>query len=215
LIKAVTGGAGRRAQAAAGQRRNNAQLDWRLRERTRLGLAARRSDMSPSIISNGLAKHSNQVPQREALLMRTLLNHPWLLDEYAEDIAALALTSPGLIRLRDGLLMLQATDNSLDRHELRSQLEGLSLDKAVDLVERAITHKSDKFAEPDADRGEVETGWRHALALHERQVGLRKALEAAERAWHEEGSEDALARICEIQRLMASSEATEASPEHG
>jgi DNA primase len=215
LIKAVTGGAGRRAQAAAGQRRNNAQPDWRLRERARLGLAVRRSDMSPSIISNGLAKHSNQVPQREALLMRTLLNHPWLLDEYAEDIAALALTSPGLIRLRDGLLMLQATDNSLDRHELRSQLEGLSLDKAVDLVERAITHKSDKFAEPDADRGEVETGWRHALALHERQVGLRKALEAAERAWHEEGSEDALARICEIQRLMASSEATEASPERG
>jgi DNA primase len=215
LIKAVAGRAGPRAQAAAGQRRNNAQLDWRIRERARLGLAVRRSDLSPSIISNGLAKHSNQVPQREALLMLTLLNHPWLLEEFAEDIAALALTSPSLVRLRDGLLMLQATDNSLDRHELRSQLEGLSLDKAVDLVERAITHKSDKFAEPDADRGEVETGWRHALALHERQVGLRKALEAAERAWHEEGSEDALARICEIQRLMASSEATEASPERG
>jgi DNA primase len=217
LITAVAGNAGRRAGAetVGRQRRNNAQLDWRIRERARLGLASRRSGLAPSFVSNELAKRSGQVPQREALLMRTLLNHPWLLEEHAEEIAALPFTAPGLIRLRDGLLMLQASDNSLDRHELRSQLEGLSLDKAVDLVERAVTHKSDKFAEADADRAEVETGWRHALALHKRQLGLRKALEAAERAWHEEGSEDALARICEIQRLMAGSEATEASPEHG
>jgi DNA primase len=215
LIKAATGGAGRRAETPGGQRRNNAQLDWRIRERARLGLAARRSSLAPSFVSNDLTKRSGQVPQREALLMRTLLNHPWLLEEHAEEIAALTLTSPGLIRLRDALLMLQASDNSLDRRELRSQLEGLSLDKAVDLVERAITHKSDKFAEPDADRAEEETGWRHALALHTRQVGLRVALEAAERAWHEEGSEEALARICEIQRLVAGSEATEASPERG
>jgi DNA primase len=214
LIKAAAGGAGRRSETAGG-RRNNAQLDWRIRERARLGLAARRTSLAPSFVSNDLTKRSGQVPQREALLMRTLLNHPWLLEEHAEEIAALTLTSPGLMRLRDALLMLQASDNSLDRRELRSQLEGLSLDKAVDLVERAITHKSDKFAEPDADRAEVETGWRHALALHTRQVGLRVALEAAERAWHEEGSEEALARICEIQRLVAGSEATEASPERG
>jgi DNA primase len=165
-------------------------------------------------VSSGWATRSEPLPQREALLMRTLLNHPWLLEEHAEDIAALTLTTPGLIRLRDGLLALQAGDNSLDRRVLRSQLEGLSLDKVVDLVERAITHKSDKFADPDADRAEVETGWRHTLALHERQSGLRSALEAAERAWHDEESEDALARICEIQRLIAGSEVMEASPEH-
>jgi DNA primase len=214
LIKSVAGGAGRRAEAAAGHRRNNAQHDWRLREKARLRFAAPRSNPASSSVSNGLAIRSDPVPQREALLMRTLLNHPWLLEEHAEDIAALTLTAPGLIRLRDGLLALQAGDNSLDRRVLRSQLEGLSLDKVVDLVERAITHKSDKFADPDADRAEVETGWRHTLALHERQSGLRKALEAAARAWHEEGSEDALARICEIQSLIAGSEVMEASPEH-
>jgi DNA primase len=213
LIKAVAGGPGRRSEASAGRRRNNTQLDWRIRERARLGLAVRRSEQTAPLVSNELAKRTEQVPQREALLMRALLNHPWLLEEHAEEIAALTLTSPVLSRLRDGLLMLQAHHNSLDRRELRSQLEGLNLGKVVDLVERAITHKSDTFAEPYADRTEVEIGWRHALALHERQVGLRRALEAAERTWHEEGSEDALARICEIQRLIASSEAMEASPE--
>jgi DNA primase len=49
----------------------------------------------------------------------------------------------------------------------------------------------------------VEVGWRHALALHERQVGLQKSLDAAVQAYHRDGSEDALARICEIQGLLA------------
>lgn len=214
LIRGVAGSPGRRAPAAAGQRRNNTQPDWRFRERARLGLAPRRSGLAPSFAaSNELAKQAEQVPQREALLMRTLLNHPWLLEEHAEEIAALALTSAALIRLRDGLLTLQAGDNSLDRHELRSQLEGVSLAKAVNLVERATTHRSDRFAEPDAERAEVETGWRHTLAMHERQIGLRTALQAAERALDEEGSEDALARICAIQHLMASSEVMDAPPE--
>jgi DNA primase len=77
------------------------------------------------------------------------------------------------------------------------------LDKVIDLVERSVTHRSDRFAEPDAPRAEVEVGWRHALALHERQLGLQKSLEAAVQAYHQDGSEDALARICEIQGLLA------------
>ena len=35
--------------------------------------------------------------------------------------------------------------------------------------------------------------------MHERQVGLKRALEAAEQAWHEDRSEEAYARICELQ----------------
>ncbi len=47
--------------------------------------------------------------------MRTLLNHPWLLEEYAEAVAALPLTSTALSRLRDAMLSAQAVENSLDR----------------------------------------------------------------------------------------------------
>ncbi len=142
---------------------------------------------------------------REALLLRTLLNHPWLVDEHAEEIAALVFSSPAASRLRDIVLELKGNDISLDSRLLRSQLEGSEVRRLVDLVERAITHKSDKFAEPDANRAEVEVGWRHTLALHDRQVSLQRALEAAERAFQDEGSEEALARIREIQHLIASS----------
>ncbi len=150
-----------------------------------------------------LATRAELAPPREALLVKTLLNHPWLIEEHAEEIAALTLTSPPLAGLRDAILGTQAVDNTLDRARLRSQLSGTGLDKVVDLVERSVTHKSDRFAEPEAPRAEVEVGWRHALALHERQVGLQKSLEAAVQACHRDGSEDALARICEIQGLLA------------
>jgi DNA primase len=142
--------------------------------------------------------------------MRALLNHPWLVDEHAEEIASVFFSSPALARLRDIVLELKGNDISLDSRLLRSQLEGLDVHRVVDLVERAITHRSDKFAEAEADRAEVEVGWRHTLALHERQVSLQRALEAAERAFQDEGSEEALARICEIQSLIASSVPVEA-----
>ena len=71
------------------------------------------------------------------------------------------------------------------------------------VAERAITHKSDKFVDGDAEAGEVEAGWRHALALHETQVGLPMALQAAEQAWGADPSEATWARIVELQDRMA------------
>ena len=50
------------------------------------------------------------LPPREVLLIRTLLNHPWLLEARCEEIAELTLTSPPLARLRDALLELLARD---------------------------------------------------------------------------------------------------------
>ena len=145
-------------------------------------------------------------PYREALLTLALINHPWLIEADIERIAAIEFSSGALTRLRDALLAMVSGDISLDREHIRSQLDSSGLSKVVDLVERAITHKCDRFAEPDADAVEAETGWRHSLALHERQSMLRKALAAAERDLNAEGSEDAWSRIIEIKRQLANSE---------
>ena len=205
VIREITRAGGQSAcQAAGNGRRNNAQPDWRLRERARLGMATR--PQTPALAGDGLAGRTDFMPPREALLLKCLINHPWLLADHAEDISSLSLTSEALDRLRTALLSVVNEENSLDRSTLRTQLERLSLTRLVDLVERAITHKSDRFAEPDAVPAVVEAGWCHTLALHERQVGLRGQLAAAERALDEEGSEDALARIREIQQQLANAE---------
>lgn len=159
---------------------------------------------SSSLLKSSLvAGHAGAPPLREALLLHTLLNHPWLLDQHAEQIAEIAFASKAMARLRDAILSVHVTENSLDREGLRSHLTRLSLDKVLDLIERAITHKGDRFSEPDAQPPEVEAGWRHTLAMHERQSGLKRSLAEAEAAFHADGTADAEARIIEIQRRLA------------
>ena len=162
----------------------------------------RRPRRCDSLRSSRLVAGATQAPYREALLMQAIVNHPWLIDEHAELIAGLTLTSKPLSELRDALLSLHVEHNFLDRSQVQTHLTNQGLAKILALVERAITHKGDKFAEPEADRAAVDTGWRHVLALHEKQVGLRRALDSAEQVWLAEGSEEALTRICELQELL-------------
>ncbi len=153
-----------------------------------------------SLKNSAMVTGAAAAPPREALLLRVLLAHPWLVADYAEDIARLELTSLPLSHLRDAILATHAGDNSLDSARLRSQLSIAGLDGALILVERTDTHGCDRFARPDAEHAEVDIGWRHVLALHMGQVGHEQPLEAAERAWRDECDEGAFARIREIQR---------------
>ncbi len=199
---------GRRDPRFAGKRRNNTEIDWRVAERARAEGRLRKlprgvNPASLAVRSNELAERTLPLPAREALLVVTLLNHPWLLEAQCEEVAELGLTSPPLARLRDGLLELLARSIALDRGEVRSQLTGLGLDKVVAMAERAITHRSDKFAQADTDAAGVESGWLHAVALHQAQVGLKRALDAAERDWQADPSEEAWSRIAEIQHRLA------------
>jgi DNA primase len=192
---------GRNAPAAGRQR-------WQGRSAGPGAMSARRLPPEPiastsSLRSSALvADDQSSPPYREALLLKVLLNHSWLIEEDAEAIAALPFTHRGFTRVRDAMLSLHAEQNCLDSTGLRTHLTVLGLAQILALVERAITHRGDKFAEPEADRAAVEAGWRHAVALHNTQVGVRRALMAAERAWHAEGSEEALARIRELQGLL-------------
>ena len=142
------------------------------------------------------------LPSREALLIRQLINQPRLLLDYAEEIAALSMTSLPLMRLRDALLVLQVEDLSLDNTALRHHLHELGFGSLVGLIDKANSHKADRFAEPDADPQEAERGWRHALGLHNRQLELKQALQAAQATWDAELSEEAFARLKDINRQL-------------
>lgn len=181
--------------------------DWRQRERARLfgdrlGRPPRRPD-PPQTASPALAALMHAVPPREALIVKAILNHPWLIDEHAEALADLPFSSHALSALRDEILNVHAVHNSLDSATLRSQLSKTGVSKVVDLVERTITHRSDRFAEPEASATDVETGWRHVLALHQRQDGLERSLKAAEEAWVRDCTPEAEARLLDLKRQLA------------
>jgi DNA primase len=209
----ASGGQGGRAKGpastaaqAAGRRRNNAQLDWRMSiratEKQRNGNIPRAATLSQAPMrSNELAVRTLPLPPREVLLMRTLLNHPWLIEEDCEAISDLTLTAEPLAGLRQAMLNVVSNERSLDSTRLRAHLRGAGFGSLVAAVDR-ISHRSDRFAEPDADRDAVEAGWRHACALHETQVGLRKALAEAEQDYLSSQSEKALARILDLQEQL-------------
>ncbi len=159
--------------------------------------------------SSLVANHSESSLQREALIVRTMLNHPWLIEEYAEVIADLPFTNAALRRLRDGLLSLLAEERDLDSGTIRHQLEQLRLNREVELVERIATHRGDRFADMAADKIEVEAGWKHILELQKQHI-LRNQLAVAEDEYRSYGTDDAMNRIIEIQRLIAGSSASEA-----
>ncbi|RUO98979.1 DNA primase [Hyphomicrobium sp.] len=186
--------------------------DWRQRERHRLGGAngeRRKStprDAFPGgpLVSAELASHVQSISPREALIMKTLLNHPWLIDDHSEAIASIEFAAPSLSILRDEILALHARQNSLDSATLRTQLSKSGVAKVVDLVAQTITHASDRFAESDASVTDVEAAWHHILALHQRQVVLGLALKAAEEAWYRDCTEEAEIRLLDIKRQIAS-----------
>jgi DNA primase len=203
LARALAPAAGRRRPPFAGKRRDNTQLDWRVRERAneraRLGAVPRAAQpQTGAPRSNGLSDRLAPMPPREVLLVTALLNHPWLIESHCEDIAELKLTSPPLQRLKDTLLGLLTDGVPLDHASVRSHLSASGLDSVVAALERGLAQTSDKFARPEAGASEAEAGWRHAFALHEVQVALPLELQLAERAWRLEQSQEAWDRIMEL-----------------
>ena len=183
--------------------------DWKGRERQRLaGPNERRFSKRtpfPEMVnaSQELASHFQSVPPREALILKTLVNHPWLIDEHSETIASISFLSTALSALRDEILSIHARQNSLDTASLRSQLTKSGVAKVVDLIARTITHASDRFAEPEASAADVEAAWDHILALHQRQDALERMLKLAEEEWYRDCTEEAETRLLDIKRQIA------------
>ena len=168
-------GRGDAPRAQGSYARAVAPPDWRGRERSRLSGGDRRYPPrggAPSSVASAaspeLVSHFQSISPREALIVKTLLNHPWLIDEYSEVVVGIEFGTPSLSALRDEILAVHARQNSLDSATLHTQLSKSGVAKVVDLVARTITHASDRFAESDASTTDVEAAWHHMLALHQR-----------------------------------------------
>jgi DNA primase len=160
---------------------------------------------SPLVRSEGAA---SSLPHREILIVLTLINHPWLLDQYVEEIVAMHLQSTALQRLRDGILAAYSDQNPLDNDALRHQLKKLGYSGLLAQIEHAITHNSDWNTQPDASRDDVLIGWRHMLALH-RKSELKRELESARQAYEIEQSDENYLRLQDLSLQFLSVDGTE------
>jgi DNA primase len=167
------------------------------------------SGLTASPIVRGLR---SALPAREALILIAVLNHPWLLESHAEELAELEFRHPEAGRLRRAVLDAAAghPQAPLEPALLREAITAAGFGPVLARVEAAITHPSDWPARADAAPDDVTHWWNHVVTLHRKHRTLNRELKDAERALGTEPSEENLHWLKDVQARLSALEGTEA-----
>jgi DNA primase len=154
--------------------------------------------------------------RREALILQTLINHPWLLHDHLEEVAALELAHPEAHKLRAGIIAAFANDHhhspepSEQAEKMRADLEAGGFSQSLQRVERAITTAAVWGAQAGAGREDVLSTWHQLVSLHRQWHSLLRELKDAEAALGEEASEANLAWLRDVKARLAEVDGLEA-----
>lgn len=173
--------------------------------------ASRTGPLSPRLPVSPLVRGARSaIPAREALILLALLNHPWLLEEHAEEFAELDLVHPDADRLRR-VILDACVHHEIGAETLQAMLAERELGPVLNRVQAALTHLADWPARSGAAAEDVRPWWRQVLALHRKNRTLNRELKEAERALGEEPSERNFAWLRDVQGRLAAIEGTEAT----
>jgi DNA primase len=155
------------------------------------------------------------ISRREALIVQSLINHPWLLHDRLEEVAALELAHPEVHRLRAGIIAAFANDHhhgdeAEQSEKMRSDLVKAGFSEQLQRVEAATTTKDVWAAQPGAAREDVLSTWTQLVALHRQWHSLLRELKDAELALGDEASEAHYAWLQDIKARLAEVDGIEA-----
>ncbi|BAT58487.1 DNA primase [Variibacter gotjawalensis] len=155
------------------------------------------------------------LPPREALLLVTALNHPWLLEHHAEELADLEFRHADGDRLRHALLDAVAghTHAPVEPEILRQAVIESGLGDILTRIEKGLTHTSDWPARPGAGNDDVIQWWNHVIALHHKDRTLHKELNEAERTYGNMPTEENWRWLQDVLERRAALEGSEATIE--
>src|SRR5437868_3365862 len=101
---------------------------------------------SPQLATSPIMRgQRSAMSRREALILQSLINHPWLLHDHLEEVAALELAHPEANKLRAGIIAAFAGDHhhSPDVEEqaekMRADLEARGFSQVLQRVTNSIT----------------------------------------------------------------------------
>jgi len=111
---------------------------------------------------------------RREILMRMLLQYPFLVNEATEEIAAIDLPEPELDRLRREILQVEVLQPGLDAPGLRQHLERCGFGSTMDgLLSPSLDHAG--FLSGEGDDEAVRQGWLHVLRMNREEVRSERA----------------------------------------
>ena len=172
---------------------------------------------SPQLATSPIMRgQRSAMSRREALILQSLINHPWLLHDHLEEVAALELAHGEANKLRAGIIAAFANDHhhSPDVEEqaekMRADLQARGLGEILQRVERAITTQAVWAARPGAAREDVLATWQQLVVLHQKTHALLREKKDAELALAEETSEANLAWLRDVGARLDNLDGTEA-----
>ena len=180
------GGAGQFGRAGARQRFGDRRGGWKTQAAApRIGAL-----QSPDFLRR----------RQDQVLLATLVNHPAVLLDYAEDLAVLKLQSQDLDRFRQALLDLVAREPDLDSDALKCHLSEQGYSGLLAELLSSDVYIHGKFARPATDSLAAREGIGHVLAVFRERQAAEDTEEAA-RQLAVDMSEDHLARVRARQEL--------------
>jgi DNA primase len=172
---------------------------------------------SPQLATSPIMRgQRSAVSRREALILESLINHPWLLHDHLEEVAALELAHPEANKLRAGIIAAFANDHhhSPDVEEqaekMRADLEARGLGEVLQRVERAITTAAVWGTKPGAAREDVLATWQQLVVLHQKTHALLREKKDAELALGDEPTDANMAWLKDVSVRLESLDGTEA-----
>ncbi|WP_298884943.1 DNA primase [uncultured Bradyrhizobium sp.] len=172
---------------------------------------------SPQLAASPIMRgQRSAISRREALILQSLINHPWLLHDHLEEVAALEIAHPEAHKLRAAIISAFVNDHyhSPDPEEqaekMRGDLEKGGFSQVLQRVEGAITTAAVWGAREGAAREDVLATWHQLVALHRQYHSLLRELKDAELALGEDPSEANLAWLRDVKARLAEVDGTEA-----
>ncbi|QDF42020.1 DNA primase [Bradyrhizobium symbiodeficiens] len=172
---------------------------------------------SPQLAASPIMRgQRSAISRREALILQILINHPWLLHDHLEEVAALELAHPEAHKLRAGIIAAFANDHhhSPDPGEqaekMRSDLAEGGFSQVLQRVENGITTQAVWGAREGAAPDDVLATWHQLVALHRQYHSLLRELKDAELALGEDPSEANMSWLRDVKARLAEVDGTEA-----
>jgi DNA primase len=150
------------------------------------------------------------ISRREALILQTALNHPWLLHEHLEDIAEVEFRFAEAEKVKVALIDIFAHGGAPDRESMAAELARRGLAEATGRIEKAITTASVWGARPDAAPADVLMTWKQLVALHRQWHSLVKELKDAEQALGQDSTEANYSWLQDVKARLSVIDGTEA-----
>jgi DNA primase len=171
------------------------------------------SQLAASPIMRG---QRSALSRREALILQCLINHPWILHDHLEEVAALELAHGEAHKLRAGIIAAFANDHhhSPDTAEqtekMRADLAAAGFSQILQRVESGITTGAVWGARVGAAQEDVLSTWHQLVALHRQYHSLLRELKDAELALGEDATEASMVWLRDIKARLSEVDGTEA-----